>query len=190
MAPSSTLIPSPSYSQLPHVALQHVPGPPASQCTVAHLVGILGSGPELCHGIPVLHLRLPVDLAAASLLGMAQKSSTFFVSSAVSSLNSLLVFLGQEFWVNRIIHAVTRIAFHWLNFSTRSSSLSAIATATTSISCFALASANDSCVAFVTMSGGQHALSDNHSGPFHHKAWLVTSRLRLPTSAGFFYVLT
>ena len=69
--------------------------------------------------------------------------------------------------MNRNIHAVTRIVLHCLDFSRRSSSSSAAATATESRSRFALASANDSCVALVTMSGGQDALSDNHSGPFH-----------------------
>ena len=92
--------------------------------------------------------------------------------------------------MNQSIHAVTRIVRHRLDFSRRSSTLSAAATATESRSRFALASANDSCVALVTMSGGQDALFDNHSGPFHHKAWLVTSPLRLPISAGLSDVLT
>ena len=69
--------------------------------------------------------------------------------------------------MNRSIHAVTRIVRHRLDFSRRSSSSSAAAaTATENRSRFALASANDSCVALVTMSGGQDALFDNHSGPF------------------------
>ena len=92
--------------------------------------------------------------------------------------------------MNRSIHAVTRIVRHRLDFSRRSSSSSAAATATESRSRFALASTNDYCVALVTMSGGQDALFDSHSGPFHHKAWLVTSPLRLPISAGLSDVLT
>ena len=92
--------------------------------------------------------------------------------------------------MNQSIHAVTRIVRHWLNFSRRSSSSFAAASATESRSCFALASANDSCVALVTTSGGQDALFDNRSGPFHHKAWLVTSQLQLPISAGLSDVLT
>ena len=91
--------------------------------------------------------------------------------------------------MNRSIHAVTRIVRHWLDFSRRSSSSSAAATATESRSCFALASANDSCLALVTMSGCQDASFDNYFGPFHHKAWLVTSWLRLPISAGLSDVL-
>ena len=85
---------------------------------------------------------------------------------------------------------VTRIVRHWLDFSRRSSSSSAAATATESRSCFALASANDSSLALVTMSGCQDASFDNFSGLFHHKAWLVTSWLRLPISAGLSDVLT
>ena len=93
--------------------------------------------------------------------------------------------------MNRSIHAVTRIVRHRLDFSRRSSSSSAAAaTATENRSRFDLASANDSCVALITMSGGQDALFDNHSGPFHPKAWLVTSLLRLLISAGLSDVLT
>ena len=91
--------------------------------------------------------------------------------------------------MNWSIDVVTRIVRHWLDFFRRSSSLSAAATASESWSRFALASANDSCVALVTILGGQDALFDNHSGLFHHNAWLVTSPLWLPIPAGLSDVL-
>ena len=91
--------------------------------------------------------------------------------------------------MNWSIDVVTRIVRRWLDFFRRSSSLSAAATASESRSRFALASANDSCMALVTILGGQDALFDNHSGLFHHNAWLVTSPLRLPIPAGLSDVL-
>ena len=91
--------------------------------------------------------------------------------------------------MNWSIDVVTRIVRHWLDFFRRSSSLSAAATVSESRSRFALASANDSCMALVTILGGQDALFDNHSGLFHHNAWLVTSPLRLPIPAGLSDVL-
>ena len=92
--------------------------------------------------------------------------------------------------MNWSIDVVTLIVRHWLDFFRRSSSLSAAATASESRSRFALASANDSCMALVTILGGQDALFHNHSGLFHHNAWLVTSPLRLPIPAGLSDVLT
>ena len=91
--------------------------------------------------------------------------------------------------MNWSIDVVTLIVRHWLDFFRRSSSLSAAATASESRSSFALASANDSCMALVTILGGQDALFHNHSGLFHHNAWLVTSPLRLPIPAGLSDVL-
>ena len=91
--------------------------------------------------------------------------------------------------MNWSIDVVTLIVRHWLDFFRRSSSLSAAATASESRSRFALASANDSCMALVTILGGQDALFHNHSGLFHHNAWLVTSPLRLPIPAGLSDVL-
>ena len=91
--------------------------------------------------------------------------------------------------MNWSIDVVTLIVRHWLDFFRRSSSLSAVATASESRSRFALASANDSCMALVTILGGQDALFHNHSCLFHHNAWLVTSPLRLPIPAGLSDVL-